>query len=300
MEKLLVSFSGGETSAYMAYWLWNNKQEEYDMIFVFANTGQENEETLDFVRKCEIHFKIPIVWVEAKVFKNERKSSSFTVTNYQKASRKGEPFEEVISKYGIPNITTPHCTRELKQNPIKAYSKSIGWVGNYTAIGIRYDELGRMSGNMEKMKFYYPLIDMKITKPMVNDFWNSMPFRLELKGYQGNCMACWKKSDNKLYQIAKEKQSCFNFTNKMEQKYGEFIPNSRLKIMKSKGIEPNLPVTFFRKNRSSLDIIQESKVDFKEPKDDSVVYEDEKGIPLNLDLLDNESCDIYSNCGNDE
>ena len=34
-EKLLVSFSGGETSAYMAQWLWNHKQDEYEMIFIF-------------------------------------------------------------------------------------------------------------------------------------------------------------------------------------------------------------------------------------------------------------------------
>ena len=50
-KKLLVSFSGGETSAYMAQWLWNNKQDEFDMLFVFANTGLENEETLQFVKE---------------------------------------------------------------------------------------------------------------------------------------------------------------------------------------------------------------------------------------------------------
>ena len=38
-KKLLVSFSGGETSAYMAQWLKANKSNEFEMIFVFANTG---------------------------------------------------------------------------------------------------------------------------------------------------------------------------------------------------------------------------------------------------------------------
>ena len=51
-QKLLVSFSGGETSAFMAQWLWKHKQDEYDMIFVFANTGQENEETLQIIIKA--------------------------------------------------------------------------------------------------------------------------------------------------------------------------------------------------------------------------------------------------------
>lgn len=47
--KLLVSFSAGETSGYMAYLL---KQEYKDeIVFVFANVGEENEETLIFADK---------------------------------------------------------------------------------------------------------------------------------------------------------------------------------------------------------------------------------------------------------
>ena len=39
-EKVLVAFSGGETSAYMINWLLiNEPNNEY--IFVFANTGEE-------------------------------------------------------------------------------------------------------------------------------------------------------------------------------------------------------------------------------------------------------------------
>jgi hypothetical protein len=214
-KKLLVSFSGGETSAFMAQWLWNNRRDEYDMIFVFANTGQENEETLDFVRKCGLHFMIPIVWVESKVFHDERKGTTFITTDFWRASRNGEPFEDVIKKYGIPNISTPHCTRELKQNPIRAYAKSIGWKDYYTAIGIRIDELGRV--NTFK-NFIYPLAQKSfkpMTKPQINEWWESQPFRLQLKGYQGNCMTCWKKSDVKLYQIAKENQKAFCFMDKI-------------------------------------------------------------------------------------
>ena len=45
--KLFISFSGGETSAYMAQWLLANKAKKYtDIICMFANTGQENEETV--------------------------------------------------------------------------------------------------------------------------------------------------------------------------------------------------------------------------------------------------------------
>lgn len=48
-QKILVSFSGGETSAFMINWLLKN-MPEYEYKFVFANTGEENEETLVFVQ----------------------------------------------------------------------------------------------------------------------------------------------------------------------------------------------------------------------------------------------------------
>lgn len=300
-KKLLVSFSGGETSAYMAKWLLDNKQDEFEMLFVFANTGQENEQTLEFVKKCETFFKIPIVWVEAKVFHGERKGTGFNIVNFDTASRDGKPFEEVIKKYSIPNIKNPHCTRELKQNPIKEYAKSIGWKNYHLAIGIRADEITRVNGNYENLRILYPLANFpkgsgkRTSKPQINEWWDLQPFRLELKGYQGNCVSCWKKSDNKLFQIATENPNAFCFFDKMEQKYGNYIPESRLKLMRERGEAPVLPNTFFRGNRTAKDILEQSKYGFKIPKDDSLV--DEKGIQLSIDLLDGESCDVWSECG---
>ena len=46
-NKILVSFSGGETSAYMIYYLLK-KYPKHKYKFVFMNTGEENEETLIF------------------------------------------------------------------------------------------------------------------------------------------------------------------------------------------------------------------------------------------------------------
>lgn len=87
--KLLVSFSGGETSAFMAQWLWKHHRDDYDMIFVFANTGQENEETLEFVQKCADHFGFPVVWVEAVVHHGKRKASTHRIVDFETASRDG-------------------------------------------------------------------------------------------------------------------------------------------------------------------------------------------------------------------
>lgn len=55
-RRLLISFSGGETSALMTKRILesNSMRSEYDEVrVVFANTGQENEQTLVFVDRCE-------------------------------------------------------------------------------------------------------------------------------------------------------------------------------------------------------------------------------------------------------
>lgn len=222
-KKLLVSVSGGRTSALMAYMLytrfWN--KGVYDIIFVFANTSREKEETLEFVRDLEINYGIPIVWVEAMVHHAQRKASTHKIVNFGVAKRKGEVFEEVIKKYGIPCVKFLHCTRELKSNPIKSYAKSIGWKDYELAIGYRKDEPKRV--NLVKAKAqrqWYPLWEWGIKKTDVANFWNSQPFDLGLtEEWQGNCKLCYKKSKRKLIiQIQAEPESA-EWVVEMESRY---------------------------------------------------------------------------------
>ena len=182
MTNLLVSFSGGETSAYLAKWLLENKSKEYNMIFVFANTGDEEERTLEFVNECSVNWGIEIVWVEAVVHKDERKASTHKIVNFKNASRNREPFIDVIDKYGIPNQNFLHCNREMKLNPIRSYVKSLGWNNYETAIGIRVDEIDRVNKNRKKLKLIYPLVEMKpTTKQEISSWWSKQNFRLNLQ-----------------------------------------------------------------------------------------------------------------------
>lgn len=290
-KKLLVSVSGGETSMFMAQWLNLKMKSEYEMLFVFANTGRENEETLDFINKCSKHFKINITWVEAAVVYGKRVGTMHKVVDYATASRDGRPFEDVIKKYGIPNQAYPHCTRELKLNPIKSFMKSIGWENYYTAIGIRADEIDRMAKNRVKNKIIYPLItNNPRTKKQINAFWHLMPFRLDLKGYQGNCKTCWKKSDRKLYALYNENPNQFKWDEKMEQKYSYYTPKSR--TYKSKP-----PYRFFRNNRSVNDIKISAKNFTVNVQDDSVDYD--YNHP-DFEEIGAESCEIYASCESEE
>lgn len=273
MKKMLVSVSGGKTSAFMAGWLWKNKRKEFDLSFAFANTGLEDEKTLEFVDKLSDHFGFHIFWVEANVFHGERKGTTYTITSPEIASRNGEPFEQIIKKYGIPNKMFPHCTRELKQRPLNAWGKEHLGKDFYTAIGIRIDEADRINSKAREMKFIYPLISMiPMTKIQINEYWDSMPFNLDLPEYRGNCKTCWKKSDKKLFRIAQETPEDFEFMKRMEILYG----------MKGKKGAPDKPITFFRGNRSSFDILKGTKG---------------PNEFINDDLVGGDSCEVYSSCG---
>lgn len=286
-KKLLVSFSGGETSAYMAQWLKANKSDEFEMVFVFANTGQENEETLEYVEKCDKAFDLDLVWVESVFHSEYRKGTTHKITNFESACRDESLFEDMIKKYGIPNKSYPHCNRELKLRPIHSYIREIGWKDYYTAIGIRNDEVDRVNAKWRQNKLYYPLVnDRPMTKAKINFWWSQQPFRLNLKHYQGNCKTCWKKSDPKLYQIAKESPEQFEAFDKLEDKYKDYVPESR--DQKAKGIY------FFRGNKSAKDVLAKSK-DFN-----GVIRDDSANLNFQTSLLDfEESCDIFAECGID-
>ena len=60
-EPMVVSFSGGQSSAFMCDFLLQNYADCFDFHFVFANTGREHEETLKFVDRCDRHFGLNVV-----------------------------------------------------------------------------------------------------------------------------------------------------------------------------------------------------------------------------------------------
>ncbi len=255
-EKLVVSFSGGRTSAYMSQWLKKNKSDEYEMIFVFSNTGKEREETLEFVDKCDKHFNLNLVWIEPLINAEFGSGTEFVITDFKNASRNGEPFESLIKKYGIPNKANMVCSRDLKAVPITKYAKSIGWKKYYTAIGIREDEIDRMSSSRVKNKIIYPLISMNPSnKNDVNAFWLQMPFDLNLKSYEGNCDLCWKKSFRKLQTIALENPQLTEWWIEMEQKYGMYAPEHKM----TEEVKKHMPFTFYREHKSMKDIVDMSK-----------------------------------------
>lgn len=254
-KRLLVSFSGGRTSAYMTWWILNvwESRHEYDIVVVFANTGKEREETLEFVRNCDIHFGFNTIWIEA-VFHEYGTGATFRVVNFETASRNGEPFEAMIAKLGIPNSEFKHCTRELKTVPITKYVRSIGWENKTyeTAIGFRIDEPKRWSGkkavSAKTKRHLYPFVYLHpVTKPQVIGWWKFQKFDLMLDDHEGNCDLCYKKNEPKLIAILAKYPNKGDWWSNMEKLYENFIPEQR-------GTKFKPPFRFYREHQTISDL----------------------------------------------
>lgn len=218
LEPTVISFSGGRTSAYM---LWrviqeNDGQLPSEAIVCFANTGKEEEATLQFVRDCEVNWNVPVVWLEYQTEKPD-----FRVVNFETASRQGEPFESLILKRKyLPNPVTRFCTSELKIRTIHKYVKSMGWQHNEKMdwVGIRADEQ-RRAAKIDRDRT--PLVAAGITKEDVGDFWRNQSFDLGLPNMNGvtmhgNCDLCFLKGAKQTYSLIEEKPERALWWAKME------------------------------------------------------------------------------------
>lgn len=245
--RIFVSFSFGKSSARMIQLI----QEHFPLaqkIYVSANTGFEDEPSLVFGDKCDKYFRLNLAWVEAVVHEGIEKSCTHRLVTFETASRKGEPFEAVCKKYGLPNLSYLHCTRELKTNPMYSYVDTIWERGTYkVALGIRADEPTRWNENAEQLGIWYPLKEAGIDKSDVNADWAEMPFNLELKEEEGNCKACFKKSDPKHVKLIRSHPDWYEFPAHLERTYGHI------------NAEPGQERRMFRHHRTAAQMIEMAK-----------------------------------------
>lgn len=271
-KKMAISFSGGRTSGFMTWWLLTHLSHIYDFIVTFANTGQEHEKTLEFVRNCDKYFGFNTVWLEAETVHGKRESPRFKIVTFETASRDGKPFEEMIKKYGIPNMAFPHCTDRLKLAPMTKYLRHIGWKkgSHVIAIGIRADEMRRVRADADTKHIIYPLVDMiPTTKQQVLDWWSQQPFDLNIAEHHGNCKWCWKKSLKKHLILIDEMPEIYDFPKRMEATYPYTGPHTKLTGRTDNIVGPVphyvegfvTPRHFFRKDMSAHDLFLLTQLD---------------------------------------
>lgn len=225
LEPTCISFSGGRTSAYMLYKVLeaHDMSLPQDCVVCFANTGKEDEATLQFVHDCEKHWNVPIVWIEYQ--DAEESKDRWKVVNFETAARNGEPFEAVIRKKNyLPNPVTRFCTIEMKIRPIANYLFSLGMCrtrseGEYMSwVGIRADE-PRRAAKIPRDRT--PLVTAGVSKEMVGEFWRNQAFDLQLPNfngvtYHGNCDLCFLKGTSQTMSLIQEKPERAVWWAKME------------------------------------------------------------------------------------
>jgi 3'-phosphoadenosine 5'-phosphosulfate sulfotransferase (PAPS reductase)/FAD synthetase len=218
-EPTCISFSGGRTSAYMLWRvLQSNNGFPDDAIVCFANTGKEDEATLQFVHDCETQWNVKIHWLEYTSV-----DPKFKLVDFESAARNGEPFEELILKRKyLPNPIARFCTGELKVLTIDRYLKSIGITEYATALGIRADEQRRAAKMTDKL---IPLVKANVTQADVQEFWKNSSFDLGLRFGNGitplgNCDLCFLKGQSQIMSMIADKPERAIWWASMEEKIG--------------------------------------------------------------------------------
>lgn len=206
----LISFSGGRTSAFM---LWSILRAHggalpADVIVAFANTGKERLETLDFVQRCATEWGVHVVWLQWL-----DTDPGFEVVSHNSAARSGEPFDAlIVKKQMLPNSVMRFCTIELKIRVMKKYCQSLGWSHWRNIVGLRYDELHRVSAaaarnaaRKEPFMTRCPMATARHIKSDVTGFWRRQPFDLGLRDWEGNCDHCFLKGQDKQRRIMRDR-----------------------------------------------------------------------------------------------
>jgi hypothetical protein len=180
-----------------------------EAIVCFANTGKEEEATLEFVRDCEKNWNVKIHWIEYQYA--EKLADRWKEVTFETASRNGEPFFQLIDQNGSPYLPNPVariCTAKLKIRAIHAFLKAKGWEHNENMdwVGIRADEM-RRANKMDRERT--PLVTDGVTKQTVGDFWKSQDFDLGLPNMNGvtmhgNCDLCFLKPTHQIISLIRE------------------------------------------------------------------------------------------------
>jgi 3'-phosphoadenosine 5'-phosphosulfate sulfotransferase (PAPS reductase)/FAD synthetase len=207
---MVVSFSGGRTSAYM-------------LRRLFANTGKERDETLDFVHEIEQRWEVPVKWLEYRRVDGEHRTFEVSYETAHRNSQPDRPFDQLLDWMSVlPNVRGRACTSELKVRTMRRWLENHGLSSWRSAIGIRADESDRAIemkvGCPSFVRMEFPLIEAGITEADVMAFWKQQPFDLQLGQDEGNCDGCFLKAAWKLCKIEKRQPGTLDWWHGWEVK----------------------------------------------------------------------------------
>jgi hypothetical protein len=253
MKNLLISVSGGRSSATMAIHIYNNaKYDDFNKVMCYANTGLERIETIQFIEKLQNYIGQKIHLIEGIYNLNNGVGVRHKIVDYNNLNMTGAPMWEAIQKRntgsfdGVPSTATPFCSDMTKKRVIHSFAKEyFGSTKYITAIGYRAEDMPKRISfaeirEMEKTHIY-PLLtdfDKPFTICNLDEYWNKMPFKLEINSKFGNCRLCYKKSDRVIFNTILDDETVIDWYSKAEKYFGG---------------------CFFRGRRTAVDMLEQAK-----------------------------------------
>lgn len=181
----VFNLSGGKTSAYMTI----SEKPRDDDIVLFTDTGREHPLTYKFLDDIERYEGFKIHRATYIHHRSPGKTGFDALTNW---------------KTYLPNRVQRICTIELKIKVARRYLRPLIGTRFEQFIGFRYDEPHRVKNFKSTYKrtvTRFPLFENRITKEMINQYWLTRPYTLEIPSILGNCDLCFLKGKNSLIKI---------------------------------------------------------------------------------------------------
>lgn len=195
----VVSFSGGRTSAYLAFLMM---LRDPTALYIFMDTGAEHPKTYEFIRNCVKHWGIKLICLRVVVSPELGQGNTYRVISLEEIGPDLTPWRDMVKKYGTPYVGGEFCTDRMKLGPFKKYcDEHIGRKAYRTWIGIRADEPKRLT---KKEPTHYLAEISDFGKAEVIEWWSHQPFDLEIPEHLGNCVFCIKKSVQKIALAGKD------------------------------------------------------------------------------------------------
>lgn len=234
IKKILVTVSGGRSSAMMAHHIHTSpKYQDYEKAYVFANTGMERPETIEFLKNIETIWGIPLTLIEGTFSNVMGVGVGYKIVDWDTLDMKAKVFEECVihlnkGEYsGLPNSAAPYCSPYMKTHPCEKFANDIFGKKNYLkAIGYRKEDMPKRISwpeiKEEKERIFPLLTDFPepIGLLELNSWWNKQAFQLGINSKLGNCELCWKKSEKNLVEVIQAGTRFVDWWTKMEEKYG--------------------------------------------------------------------------------
>ena len=228
----VLNVSGGRSSAYMLKQVLDAHGGRLPdrTEAVFANTGRERPETLDFVAALTEQWGVPVTWLEFD-YRPDRESGSggtkyrARVVSRESASLAGEPFTALLdSGAWLPSMTARVCTSELKVGTIDRHLwQRHGLTRRQTRklIGFRFDEPARWKPALyQACEVAYPMVEAGVTAGDVAEFWRRQPFDLGIDSERGNCDCCYLKPRANLLATIREEPARADWWIEAERRKG--------------------------------------------------------------------------------